>query len=177
MKIESCFLCYWVCKNVSKGYRMQVLKEQVVEQQVQPKAKKGVWEVLLTDPSLNKFTFGPSLIGHYIMTDIVSPYGQKSVLYSTISEHGHDSFKIDLDFERIDECDITGIQLVSTSLFFTKWKVSIVDNRSGERHYFSGSELLEVEPKIAHKKLFGLGFMPEKETKSKCFFELLIQKK
>lgn len=154
---------------------MQVFKERVVEYKLQQKTNKGVWEVLLTDPSLNKFTFGPSLIGHYIMTDIVSPYGQKSVIYSTISENGNNNFRIGLDFEHIDECDITGIQLVSTSLFFKKWMVSIVDNRNGESHHFSGSELFEVEPKIAHKKLFGLGFMPEKETRKNCFFELNLK--
>ena len=143
---------------------------------LQPKVKKGVWEVMLTDPQLNKFTFGPSLIGQYIMTDIVSPYGQKSVLYNTVSTSDKPYIKIDLNFESIDDCNITAIRLVSTKLFFKKWKVSLVDNRKNEKYILSNSELFEDEPKIVLNKLFGLGFMPKNDTQKKNFFELHLEK-
>ena len=156
---------------------MQGIKEQVANKKVQPNVKNGVWEVMLTDPRLNKFTFGPSLIGHYVMTDIVSPFGQKSVHYSTISKDENSEIVVELNLNRIDDCNITGIRLVSTSLFFKKWNVHLVDNRTGAIHEFHQSELFDVEPSIVYNKLFGLGFMPEDEDKKECFFELHLKMK
>ena len=43
------------------------------------------WEIILTDPSLNKFNFGGNIPQNYIMTDIISPMGEKSILYNTVS--------------------------------------------------------------------------------------------
>ena len=151
--------------------------ETQVAKQVQPKIKNGVWAVFLTDPRLNKFTFGPSLIGHYLMTDIISPYGQKSVKYSTLQYEDTSEIVIKLNFEEIDDCNITDIALTSNSIFFQKWKVTLVDNRDGSMYRIEKSTNFEVEPPIRYNKLFGMGFIPNNERPRPCFFELRLQKK
>lgn len=148
-----------------------------VETQVQPRVKKGIWEVFLTDPSLNKFTFGPSLISKYIMTDIVSPYGQKSVLYNTISKDERQIVKIELNFEDIDDANISNIHFRSSASFFTKWEVELRDNRKGEKTFIQSAEDFEVEPAIKPDKLFGLGFINEGKRARSSYFELHLTRK
>ena len=156
---------------------MQGFKQEVAVQKAQPTVKNGVWEIILTDPRLNKFTFGPSLIGQYVMIDILSPFGSKSVLYSTIPKTEESRMKVQLHFDRIDDCNISGIRMVSTNLFFKKWRVNLVDNRTGATHEIEGAELFEVSPPVVYNKLFGLGFMPKDERPSNCFFELHLEKR
>lgn len=60
--------------------------ERGVGLRTKPQVKKGTWEVIITDPSLNKFTFGPSLISRYVMTDVISPHGQNP-FYTTPYRH------------------------------------------------------------------------------------------
>lgn len=141
------------------------------------KVTKGIWEVILTDPSLNKFTFGPSLISRYVMTDIISPYGQKSILYTTIPTRKGEEMKISLNFEEIDDGNISDIQLRASSVFYTKWDVTLVDNRTGDEFPITLDQDFEVVPPIHYNKIFAMGFIPENEKNGENFFELRLRLK
>lgn len=148
-----------------------------VGNKVQPGVKKGVWDVIITDPSLNKFTFGPTLISRYIMTDIISPYGQKSILYNTIPSNDEDKLVIKLNFEDIDDGNISDIKFQFSPLFHNKWNVKLLDNRNGDSTELKTNNNFEVDPVIQQDKLFSLGFVHENQKNGDTFFELhLIQK-
>jgi hypothetical protein len=151
--------------------------QQRVESRVQQRVTKGVWEVIITDPSLNKFTFGPSLISHYLMVDIISPYGQNSVKYNTIQSNSNVQICIPLNFEDIDDCNISEIKVSSPSIFFKKWKLDIVDKRDGSVHPLNHNDSFTVEPVIIYNKLFGIGFMPMDKSLRPPFFELQIKRR
>ncbi|MBO6795400.1 MAG: hypothetical protein JJ895_15960 [Balneolaceae bacterium] len=155
---------------------MQGIEEQV-GLKAQPQVKKGTWEVIITDPSLNKFTFGPSLISRYIMTDIISPYGQKSILYNTIPSSNEDTLVIKLNFENVDDCNISDIKIRSSRPLFQKWEVKLIDNRTGEVTSIQGDEDFQVEPPIQYNKLFSMGFILENQKKGDHFFELHLTQK
>jgi hypothetical protein len=138
------------------------------------KVTKGVWEVILTDPSLNKFTFGPTLISRYVMTDIISPYGQKSILYNTIPNEEHGAISISLNFEDIDDGNISDIQFRASNAFYDKWKVTLVDNRTSDEHSLTEDDDFEVEPPIQFNKIFSMGFIPENQKNGNNFFELRL---
>ena len=95
---------------------MQVINNMVGVQKP-TKSIQGVWKVLLTDPSLNKFTFGPSLISRYLMTDIISPYGHSSILYNTLPTKVDDEISIPLNFEDIDDVNISNILIRASKMF------------------------------------------------------------
>lgn len=141
------------------------------------KVIKGVWEVILTDPSLNKFTFGPSLISRYVMTDIISPYGQKSILYNTIPSEENDTINISLNFEDIDDGNISDILFRASKAFYAKWDITLIDNRTNEEYKLSSNDDFAVEPPIHFNKLFATGFISEYEKHGDCFFELRLSLK
>lgn len=136
---------------------------------------KGVWEVILTDPSLNKFTFGPTLISRYVMTDIISPYGQKSILYNTIPKSKEASITIGLNFEYIDDGNISSILFRASKPFYSKWEVFLKDNRTNKEYPLKVDEDFNVEPPIHFDKLFAMGFTPENHKNGDTFFELSIR--
>lgn len=138
------------------------------------------WEVFLTDPSLNKFMFGPSLIGPHIMTDIISPQGQKSVKYNTLPEDEEKvttDIVIRLNFEDIDDCSITNIKFTIIPNFFKKWEVILVDNRNGKTYPIKESMIFKVDPPIVCNKLYGVGFLKVRKRPNLCFFELRLKSK
>ncbi len=140
-------------------------------------AVKGLWEVILTDPSLNKFTFGPALISRYIMTDIISPYGQKSILYNTIPSDDESSISISLNFEDIDDGNISDIQFRASVAFYEKWEVILIDNRTSAEHELTVDQDFPVEPPIQFNKIFAMGFIPENQKNGDNFFELRLRMK
>lgn len=139
------------------------------------KVTKGVWEVILTDPSLNKFTFGPALISRYVMTDIISPYGQKSILYNTIPSEATDSISISLNFEDIDDGNISDILFRGSKAFYTKWEVHLIDNRTNEKFLINQDQDFEVKPVIHFNKIFSMGFITENQKNGDNFFELRLK--
>jgi len=139
------------------------------------KVTKGVWEVILTDPSLNKFTFGPSLISRYVMTDIISPYGQKSILYNTIPSETTNSINISLNFEDIDDGNISDILFRGSKAFYTKWEVYLIDNRTNEKFLINQDQDFEVKPVIHFNKIFSMGFITENQKNGDNFFELRLK--
>lgn len=151
--------------------------QQKVGVQNPAKVTKGEWEVILTDPSLNKFTFGPSLISRYVMTDIISPYGQKSILYNTIPNAEHGSISISLNFEDIDDGNISTILFRASKAFYDKWDVTLVDNRTDDKFSLTSDDDFVVEPPIQFNKLFSMGFIHENEKNGENFFELRLQLK
>ncbi len=151
--------------------------QQKIDVQKPSKITKGVWEVILTDPSLNKFTFGPSLISRYVMTDIISPYGQKSILYNTIPSTKKNAISISLNFEDIDDGNISDILFRASKPFYAKWDVTLIDNRTSEEVKLTADDDFEVEPPIHFNKLFAMGFISENEKKGQNFFELRLQLK
>jgi len=151
--------------------------EQNVGVQQSTKVTKGIWEVIITDPSLNKFTFGPSLISRYIMTDIISPYGQKSILYNTSPSKSGESITVSLNFEDIDDGNISDILLRASRAFYTKWEVTLVDNRTNDEHQLFTDEDFLVEPPIQYNKLFAVGFITENQKRGDSFFSLKIRLK
>ncbi len=151
--------------------------ERGVGLQTKPQVKKGAWEVIITDPSLNKFTFGPSLISRYIMTDIISPYGQKSILYNTIPASSNDKLVIKLNFESVDDCNISDIKIRSSRSLFQKWDVKLIDNRTDETMLLNSDEDITIDPPIQYNKLFSMGFISENQKKGDHFFELHLKQK
>jgi len=151
--------------------------EQNVGVQQSTKVTKGIWEVIITDPSLNKFTFGPSLISRYIMTDIISPYGQKSILYNTSPSKSGESITVSLNFEDIDDGNISDILFRASRAFYTKWEVTLVDNRTNDEHQLFTDEDFLVEPPIQYNKLFAVGFITENQKRGDSFFSLKIRLK
>lgn len=138
---------------------------------------KGVWEVILTDPSLNKFTFGPTLISRYVMTDIISPYGQKSILYTTIPSKKENELTVSLNFENIDDGSISDILIRASKPFYKKWNVVLVDTRTNMETVINEDEEYLVEPPINYNKLFAMGFIQENEKNGDSFFHLKLRLK
>lgn len=155
---------------------MQVINNMVGVQKP-TKSIQGVWKVLLTDPSLNKFTFGPSLISRYLMTDIISPYGQSSILYNTLPTKVDDEISIPLNFEDIDDVNISNILIRASKMFFAKWDMTLIDHRSNETLQITSEIDFKVEPSIKYHKLFGLGFITQRSKKNETPFELKLQLK
>lgn len=151
--------------------------EKGVGLKAKPQVKKGAWEVIITDPSLNKFTFGPSLISRYIMTDIISPYGQKSILYNTIPASSNDELVIKLNFESVDDCNISDIKIRSSRSLFQKWEVKLIDNRTDETMPLNSDEDITIDPPIQYNKLFSMGFISENQKNGDHFFELHLKQK
>lgn len=151
--------------------------ERGVGLKAKPQVKKGTWEVIITDPSLNKFTFGPSLISRYIMTDIISPYGQKSILYNTIPSSANDELVIKLNFESVDDCNISDIKIRSSRSLFQKWEVKLIDNRTDETMPLNSDEDITIDPPIQYNKLFSMGFISENQKNGDHFFELHLKQK
>lgn len=151
--------------------------ERGVGLRTKPQVKKGAWEVIITDPSLNKFTFGPSLISRYVMTDVISPHGQKSILYNTIPASTNEELVIKLNFESVDDCNISDIKIRSSRSLFQKWKVTLIDNRTGEEMPLTADEDIAIEPPIQYNKLFAMGFISENQKKGDHFFELRLKQK
>ncbi len=139
--------------------------------------KNGHWEVLLTDPSLNKFNFGKQLTDKYITTDIISPFGEKSILYNTVSRATNSKVVVELNFEEIDQTRISTISLKASEAFFEIWKVSLFDNRTGNPKKVSQETMFAIEPAIELNKLMKLGFSENQPVQGKTFFELHIEKR
>ncbi|MCG8374362.1 MAG: hypothetical protein MI700_12545 [Balneolales bacterium] len=136
----------------------------------------GLWEVILTDPSLNKFNFGAAMSGNYIMTDIISPFGKKSILYSTINDSYDREIMINLNFEDIDEANISCISFKGTKAFFDTWIVVLRDNRNGKERQISDSTDIDIEPAITYNRLMKMGFVSSIQKEGDHFFELRIKR-
>lgn len=139
-----------------------------------PSLKNGIWEITLTDPSLNKFNFGHQITDRYITTDIISPFGEKSILYNTIQNR---SVKVSLNFEEIDQTKIAKLALKASDSFFENWRVSIKDNRTNSTIKIIEETELYVTPIIELNKLAYMGFSEGAIEKGKSFFEIHLQLK
>lgn len=139
--------------------------------------KNGNWEIILTDPSLNKFNFGNHITDKYITTDIISPFGEKSILYNTVSREKDSITIISLNFEDIDQTRIASLSLKASESFFQNWKVSIIDNRNNKGVLLTGETLVYVVPVIELTKLANMGFVEGAIEKGKSFFELHLQRR
>ncbi|MFV1885358.1 MAG: hypothetical protein ACMZ7B_12790 [Balneola sp.] len=138
--------------------------------------KNGKWEILLTDPGLNKFNFGKQLTDKYITTDIISPLGEKSILYNTVPSASNSGIVVDLNFEEIDQTRISSISIKGSEAFFRNWKVLLQDNRNGLKKEVSSETTFAIEPAIELNKLMRMGFSEDHPTQNKCYFELHLQK-
>ncbi|GAB5407745.1 MAG: hypothetical protein BalsKO_01100 [Balneolaceae bacterium] len=136
--------------------------------------KNGNWEITLTDPSLNKFNFGYQITDRYITTDILSPFGEKAILYNTVQKK---SVKIALNFEDIDQTKIAKLSFKASKAFFENWRVSIMDNRTNTKSKIIGETELYVSPIIELNKLSNMGFVEGALEKGKSFFEIHLQLK
>lgn len=132
----------------------------------------GSWEVLLTDPSLNKFNFGKHLTDKYITTDIISPLGEKSILYNTVPSNPETSIVVSLNFEEIDQTRISEIIIKASDSFFEHWDVRLRDNRSELNREVKKETVFAIKPVIELNKLMQLGFSDQKPEKNKSYFEL-----
>ncbi len=137
----------------------------------------GTWEVNLTDPSASFNSFGSPLINKYIMTELISPYGQKIVLYNTAPKNTHDNVFIDLSLEGINDGGITDLQIRASDSFYNKWNLYLVDHRNSEVQNIIKDNDIKVEPPIQFDKFSGLGFVSEKKQVSNKLFELKLSLK
>lgn len=140
-----------------------------------PSVKNGNWEVILTDPSLNKFNFGHRITDKYITTDIISPFGEKSILYNTVQKEENSTVVVSLNFEDIDQTKISRISIKASDVFFQNWKVSIKDNRTGKKIEIPTAIELPVDPVIELNKLSNMGFVEGAIEKGKSFFEIQLE--
>lgn len=138
--------------------------------------KNGKWEILLTDPGLNKFNFGKQLTDKYITTDIISPLGEKSILYNTVPSASNSGIVVDLNFEEIDQTRISSISIKGSEAFFENWVVQLQDNRNGLKKEVSSETTFVIEPVIELNKLMRMGFSEDHPTQNKCYFELYLQR-
>ncbi len=149
---------------------------QTAQANVKPTVRNAKWEVILTDPSLNKFNFGRHITDKYLMTDIISPHGQKSILYNTVTNLKDGTVVIGLNFEEIDQTNIGSISIKSSDAFFENWKVMLKDNRNEEAAEVSGESVYEINPVIEVNKLMDLGFIDKESGRKKPIFELHISR-
>lgn len=138
--------------------------------------KNGEWEIILTDPSLNKFSFGKQLSNNYITTDITSPFGEESILYNTIPSEADDSVVVQLNFAEIEQTRISAISIKASKTFFENWKISLKDNRYDIHQDVLGESAFDVEPVIELNKLMKMGFSNTNLNDNKTYFELHLQK-
>ncbi len=138
--------------------------------------KNGSWEVLLTDPSLNKFNFVEHLSDKYITTDILSPLGDKSILYNTVPRSLNSVMIIGLNFQDIDQTRISEIVIKASESFFKHWNVELKDNRNGLIKEVSTETVFAIEPAIDLNKLMRMGFSEQQPEQSKSYFELHLVK-
>ena len=134
------------------------------------------WEVILTDPSLSKFSFGQHISDKYIMTDIISPLGQKSILYNTVTNNPGKEVCVGLNFEDIDEANVSTLNITGDPAFFENWNVVLRDNRNGKELKLNKPQVVEVTPPIEMNKLKNLGFSEERKEPLKTYFDLHINK-
>lgn len=137
-------------------------------------SKKGNWEIILADPSLNKFSLGQPLTDKYITTDIISPYGEKSILYNTVSQQEGSSV-VSLNFEDIDQTKISSLSFKASLDFFKNWIVTIRDNRNNKSVEITEESVLPVNPIIELNKLANVGFVKGAKETGKSFFEIHLQ--
>ena len=138
--------------------------------------KNGNWEILLTDPSLNKFNFGKQLTDKYVTTDIISPLGEKSILYNTVPQFSETGIVVDLNFEEIDQTRISSISIKGSETFFENWTVQLQDNRNGVKKEVLSETTFAIEPAIELNKLMRMGFSENHPLENKCYFELHLNK-
>ena len=137
--------------------------------------KNANWEIILTDPSLSKFNFSQHISDKYIMTDIISPLGQKSILYNTVSKSAENKVIVGLNFEEIDQANVATITISGDKAFFENWDVVMMDNRTGKETSLKRPQIVEVNPPIEMNKLKQMGFV-DKEDRNKTHFDLYISK-
>tara|TARA_R110000868_G_scaffold235273_3_gene489034 strand:- start:3934 stop:4404 length:471 start_codon:yes stop_codon:yes gene_type:complete len=152
--------------------------QEVPSQQVgsKPKLKNGNWEIILTDPSLNKFNFGNHITDKYITTDIISPFGEKSILYNTVSKEANSPVVVSLNFEDIDQTRIATLAFKASKTFFQNWKVFLIDNRTNQIVKVTKEIEFHVSPIIELNKLSNMGFVEGAVEKGKSFFEMHLQR-
>lgn len=138
----------------------------------QPLKKTGNWEILLTDPSLNRFNFGQHTTDKYISTDIISPYGQKSILYNTVPKESSKPVVISLGFDTIDNAKISSISFKASKDFYLNWKVLLYDNRSNSEIVINSDTEFYVEPNIEVNTLIKMGFFKDTLQSGQPLFEL-----
>lgn len=149
---------------------------QAAQASVKPTVKNSNWEIILTDPSLNQFNFGRHITDKYLMTDIISPHGQKSILYNTITNLSDGTVIVGLNFEEVDQANIGSISIKSSDAFFENWKVILKNNRSGEEIDVSVEGLIEINPVIEVSKIFDMGFVKKGDDRKQPTFELHISR-
>ncbi|MBO6523351.1 MAG: hypothetical protein JJ971_05960 [Balneolaceae bacterium] len=153
-----------------------IQKVQAKKSELKQFVKNGYWEVLLTDPGLNKFNFGKPLTDKYITTDIISPLGEKSILYNTVPNDSETGIVVGLNFEEIDQTRISEILVKASDTFFEHWQVILKDNRNDIRKVVTTETVFAIEPVIELNKLMRMGFSDQNPEKSKSYFELHLEK-
>ena len=149
----------------------------IKKKELKQSVKNGSWEVLLTDPSLNKFNFVEHLTDKYITTDILSPLGDKSILYNTIPHSSGSLMIVELNFQEIDQTRISEIMITASESFFKHWNVKLKDNRNGLSKEVSSETVFAVEPAIDLNKLMRMGFSEQEPEQSNSYFELHLVRK
>jgi hypothetical protein len=149
---------------------------QSLDVQARSSLKNGNWEIIITDPSLNKFSFAEAMSNKYIMTDVISPLGQKLTLYNTVPSEDNKEMVIGLNMEEIDQARISSVTFKSTDSFFKNWSVELVDNRNQKTVPVSKEEKIEISPVIELNKLMQMGFTENSTDQNKPLFELRLKK-
>ena len=145
--------------------------------QMPRKSVHRVWKILITDPSLNRFTSRSSLIGNYLITDVISPHGHSSILYNTLPTKADDEISIPLNFEGIDDINSSSILIRASKIFFAKWDMTLIDHRSNESLPITSEIEFKVEPSVKSHKLFGFDVTTKQSKKNETPFELKLQLK
>lgn len=139
--------------------------------------KNSNWEVILTDPSLNKFNFAEHITDQYITTDIISPFGEKSILYNTVSKQKDSRVLISLNFQDIDQTKISSISFKASEKFFECWRVLLRDNRSNNEVELNKETVLSITPVIELNKFANMGFLEGSIADGKSFFDVHLIRK
>lgn len=139
--------------------------------------KHAKWEIILTDPGLNKFNFGSKLPDNYIMTDVLSPMGQKSILFNTVPATSGSVLKIRLKMFDVDDAPIRMIYMHSINSFYTEWDVELIDQLHHKKYKISENQTIELEHTIRMNHLSGIGFGRSAEAGEKYPIEIHLRKK
>lgn len=144
-----------------------------------PSKKNGNWEIVLSGPGKTKpkFQFGRHISSSFITTEITSPLGQKSIQYNTIPQSLSEEMLIVLNFEEIDQTNISSITIKGSENFLQEWKVTLKDNRNNRELKVRTDSKFPVTPIIEQNKLMGIGFINSLKKDSKSYFELRLTRK
>ena len=138
--------------------------------------KNGEWEIVINDPDLDAFSFNHPMSNKYVVTEVVSPLGQKVTLYNTVPK-GDSNIQIALNMADIDQTRISSLKVSSNEKFFEIWEVRLIDNRDGSSLDIKEDQQIPIHPVIELNKLISMGFTGHDTQDEKPLFELKLNKR